>query len=377
MIPICFFFRFLYRLQEIMRCFKIEKFDYRFHYDANQTNRMFVRTSYFSLSLRSTEETIPHTPNMQQENSVRKRAKTRKRRRKRYIVWKDSWRKEWWMYVARLFLYYFYSYVLYRCTVECWSVALFCCWTMAIRRSLFDCSNKLFVVFVCLCVCLCARACIITFYECERTSATRSYKMLKNKCERDVNVERAFVFVLCMRRLTAMPHNTIKNTTQSFTCTWHSIDKLLIAWAYACVCVAAGCIKRFQLNATTQSNQINRLTLAALVARKISILTSQFSSLVLWLLPCGILIWCFDFQFFVQPMRSVYVARSRDTNRKRISVSYEERKKTETQHENVFESTKASHPEKPWLSFSSHHWNCCNFDVLLFFSRLVLFFLLK
>lgn len=62
-----------------------------------------------------------------------------------YIVWKDSWRKEWWMYVARLFLYYFYSCIISMCgwmLVRC-SV---CCWTMAIRRSLFDYSNKLFVV---------------------------------------------------------------------------------------------------------------------------------------------------------------------------------------------------------------------------------------
>lgn len=129
---------------------------------------------------------------------------------------------------------------------------------------------------------------------------------MRKRCERWKSV--CFCFVHAATDCYAAQHN--QKYTQSFTCTWHSIDKLLIAWAYAFVCV---CVWRLVtssgFNFTQQHNQ-TKLTgwlWRLLLRAKFSILTSQFCSLVLWLLPCGILIWCFDFQFFVQPMRSVYM----------------------------------------------------------------------
>lgn len=180
--------------------FPKKKFDYRFHYDANQTNRMFVRTSYFSLSLRSTEETIPHTPNMQQENSVRKRAKTRKRRRKRYSMERQLEKRMVNVCCAPVsILFLFMYYIDVRLNVG----PLLCLllnnghtsisfWLLkqAVRRPLP------------FCVCVCVHALVLLPF----TNVS-----VRQQRERDVNVERAFVFVLCMRQLTAMPHNTIKN----------------------------------------------------------------------------------------------------------------------------------------------------------------------
>lgn len=118
------------------------------------------------------------------------------------------------------------------------------------------------------------------------------------------NVKRLFLFCACGECLICMPaaqYNQNKRT-QSFTCTWASIDKLLIAWTLLytdislrlCVrqtwllllhqAVACSTLRNTQ-SQTKLTGWLWRLELA-LVARNISILTSQFGLVCcLWLLP--------------------------------------------------------------------------------------------
>lgn len=278
--------------------------------------------------------------------------------------------------------------------VHC-SVCCYCSGHTSISFSL----HKQTLFLPCMCVCAGVRVYVTIFMNVsvrqQQRSLLKNGKMLKNKCEWDGN--NSWTVCFCFLHAAHSQCYCRAQYTQSFTCTWDSIDKLLIAWAYVrfvCVyvCVAAsaatGCLHQAFSFAQQNTNQITWLTLAAWDALFLLPARSRTRS------PHNFLFWQVRVLFFglsgvfccaafavwnsyLMPwfpvFRRLHDVQAIQTERERIvqrSIREKRRRrkreKKKTLNMKMYsQAPKPSyhHPQKPWLSFSSHRCNCCNFDV--------------